>query len=63
MKAEKVSAILMEDYYNKAIAEEVAAKTGAKLLSMPSNVGARPEIKTYFDLVDAVLRNFGTVVR
>jgi zinc/manganese transport system substrate-binding protein len=63
MKAEKASAILMEDYYNKAIAEEVAAKTGAKLLSMPSNVGARPEIKTYFDLVDAVLRNLGTVVR
>ena len=57
MKAEKVSALLMEDYYNRGIAEEVASQTGAKLIPMPSDVGARPEIKTYFDLVEAVLRN------
>ena len=63
MKAEKVSALLMEDYYNRGIAEEVAAQTGAKLIPMPSDIGARPEIKTYFDLVDAVLRNLNSVIR
>jgi zinc/manganese transport system substrate-binding protein len=63
MKAEKVSALLMEDYYNKAIAQEVAEQTSAKLVPMPSDVGARPEIKTYFDLVDAVLRNLDGVIR
>lgn len=63
MKAEKVSALLMEDYYNKGIAQEVAAQAGAKLVPMPSDVGARPEIKTYFDLVDAVLRNLDGVAR
>ena len=63
MKADKVSALLMEDYYNRGIAEEVAAQTGAKLIPMPSDVGARPEIKTYFDLVDAVLRNLNSVIR
>src|SRR5215813_2025875 len=57
MKAEKVSALLMEDYYNKGIAQEVASQTAAKLVPMPSDVGAKPEIKTYFDLVDAVFRN------
>jgi zinc/manganese transport system substrate-binding protein len=63
MKAEKVSALIMEDYYNKGIAQEVASQTGAKLVPMPSDVGARPEIKTYFDLVDAVLRNLDSVPR
>jgi len=63
MKADKVSALLMEDYYNRGIAEEVAAQTGAKLIPMPSDVGARPEIKTYFDLVDAMLRNLDSVPR
>jgi len=63
MKAEKVSALLMEDYYNKGIAQEVASQTGAKLVPMPSDVGARPEIKTYFDLVDAMLRNLDSVPR
>ena len=63
MKTEKVSALLMEDYYNRAIAQEVAEQTGAKLVPMPSDVGARPEIKTYFDLVDAVFRNLDGVGR
>jgi zinc/manganese transport system substrate-binding protein len=63
MKAEKVSALLMEDYYNKGIAQEVASQTGAKLVPMPSDIGARPEIKTYFHLVDAVLRNLDGVLR
>ncbi len=63
MKSEKVSALLMEDYFNKGIAQEVASQAGAKLVPMPSDVGARPEIKTYFDLVDAVLRNLDGVIR
>jgi zinc/manganese transport system substrate-binding protein len=48
-------AILVEDFYNRAIAEEVAERTRAKMLLMPSDVGAKPSIKSYFDLVDAVL--------
>jgi zinc/manganese transport system substrate-binding protein len=63
MKAEKVSALLMEDFYNKGIAQEVASQTGAKLVPMPSDVGARPEIKTYFDLVGAVLKNLDVAIR
>lgn len=62
MKAERVSAVLMEDFYNRSIAEEVASQTGAKLIPMPSDVGARPEIKTYFDLVDTLFRNLSRAV-
>jgi zinc/manganese transport system substrate-binding protein len=56
MRTQSVKAILVEDFYNRAIAEDVGEKTGAKVLSMPSDVGAKPEIKNYFDLVDADLR-------
>ena len=55
MRAQGAKAVMVEDFYNRSIAEEVGEKSGAKVLSMPSDVGARPEIKTYFDLVDAVL--------
>ena len=55
MRAQGVKSILVEDFYNRSIAETVAEKTEGKVLSMPSDVGARPEIKSYFDLVDAVL--------
>jgi ABC-type Zn uptake system ZnuABC Zn-binding protein ZnuA len=62
MKAEKVTALLMEHYYNKGIAQEVSFGTGAKLLVMPSDVGARPEIRSYFGLVDAVLATLKSAV-
>ena len=55
MKSQGVKTIVVEEFYNRSVAETVAEKAEAKVLSMPSDVGARPEIKTYFDLVDAVL--------
>ena len=55
MRAQGVKSILVEDFYNRSVAETVAEKAEAKVLSMPSDVGARPEVKSYFDLVDAVL--------
>jgi len=37
------------------MAKFVADNGKARLVSVPSNVGATPAIKTYFDLVDAVI--------
>jgi len=56
MKAESVRALLIESFYNRGIAGQVADSAGAKLLVLPSDVGATPEIRSYADLVDAVLR-------
>lgn len=56
MRAQGVRVILVEDFYNRSIAESVASKTAAKVVSSPSDVGATPAIKTYFDLVDAFLK-------
>lgn len=59
MKSQGVKTILVEDFFNRSVAETVADKANAKVLSMPSDVGARPEVKSYFDLVDAVLAQLG----
>jgi ABC-type Zn uptake system ZnuABC Zn-binding protein ZnuA len=50
-----VKLIILESFYNRAIADDVATKTSAVVVSAPSDVGARPEIKTYYELVDALL--------
>ncbi len=60
MKGEGAKLLLMEDFYNKNTAQLVAEKAGAKLLDLPTDVGARPQIKTWFDLVDTVLTRLGT---
>jgi hypothetical protein len=38
-----------------SLAKFVADNAGARLVSAPSDVGATPTIKSYFDLVDALL--------
>src|SRR5438045_3139369 len=62
MKAENAKLLLMEDFYNKGVAELVAQKAGAKLLDLPTDVGATPAIKNWFDLVDAVLKQLAAAV-
>lgn len=59
MRAQGVKTIIVESFYNRSVAETVAEKAEAKVLAMPSDVGARPEVKSYFDLVDAVLAQLG----
>ena len=55
MKAESVRVLLIESFYNRGIAGQVADSAGAKLVVLPSDVGATPQIRSYLDLVDAVL--------
>jgi zinc/manganese transport system substrate-binding protein len=57
MREQKVPLILVEDFYNRSIADEVGEKSNARVVSAPSDVGAKPSIKTYFDLVDALLKS------
>jgi zinc/manganese transport system substrate-binding protein len=56
MRAEGARLVVHEDFYPSTLAKFVAEKGGAREVSCPSDVGATPAIKTYFDLVDAVIR-------
>lgn len=60
MRREGVKMILMESFYPRNTVDLVAQKAGAKALVMPSDVGATPEIRDYFSLVDAVVQKLVT---
>jgi zinc/manganese transport system substrate-binding protein len=55
MKKTGVKLVIVESFYPNTMAKFVADNGKARLVAAPSNVGAAPAIKTYFDLVDAVL--------
>ena len=70
MKGDGAKLLLMEDFYNKSVASLVAEKAGAKLLVLPTDVGAiasegsarqRP-IQDWFELVEAVLKELSAAV-
>jgi ABC-type Zn uptake system ZnuABC Zn-binding protein ZnuA len=56
MKRAGAKMLLMEDFYNKRTAQLVAEKAGARLVVLPTDVGARPDVKDWFTLIDAVVR-------
>jgi zinc/manganese transport system substrate-binding protein len=56
MRAQKVKMVIMESFYSRSTAQQVAQLAGAKLAVLPSDVGARDDIRDYFQLVDAVVR-------
>jgi zinc/manganese transport system substrate-binding protein len=55
MKKSGVKMVVVESFYPSAMARFVADNSHVRLVSAPSNVGATAAIKTYFDLVDAVV--------
>jgi len=55
MKKNGVRLVIVESFYPSTMAKFVAENGKARLVAAPSNVGATSAIKTYFDLVDAVL--------
>ena len=62
MKQEGAKLLLVEDFYNKSVASLVAEKASAKLLTLPTDVGATPRIKDWFSLVETVLKELSSGV-
>jgi zinc/manganese transport system substrate-binding protein len=60
MRRENVKVILMESFYPRNTVDLVAQKADARTLVMPSDVGATPNIKDYFDLVEAVVQKLSS---
>lgn len=50
-----VSVILMESFYDKRSAEQIAAHSKAKVVAVPSMVAGDERVKTYFDLLDVIV--------
>ena len=58
MRKSDVKLVIVESFYPSSLARFVAENGHARLASAPSDVGAAPAVKTYFDLVDAVIAAF-----
>jgi len=52
MKAQHIQVLWSTNYYDRRQVEEVAARTGAKAVIVPGNVGGAPGVNSYFDLID-----------
>lgn len=52
MKSQGVKVVLVQPYQNRRTAETVARQTGAKVLDMPEQPGARSNTPTYISMMD-----------
>jgi ABC-type Zn uptake system ZnuABC Zn-binding protein ZnuA len=52
MKSQGAHVILVQPYQNRKTAETVARQTGATVLDMPEQPGARPNTATYIDMMN-----------
>lgn len=55
IQTEKIPLIITENYYDPKPSRELAEKTGAKVLILPTSVGGEPGIRTYEDLFEALI--------
>jgi zinc/manganese transport system substrate-binding protein len=55
LRREGAKLLLMENFYNKTTAQLVADKSGARLLVLPTDVGATPEAKDWFSLLEIIV--------
>jgi zinc/manganese transport system substrate-binding protein len=62
MKANSSRVILVQPYQNRRTAETVARQTGAVVLEMPQQPGARPDTKTYFTMMDHIVNSLATAL-
>jgi zinc/manganese transport system substrate-binding protein len=56
VRAEGDKAILVENYYDTKSAEAVSSHTGAKVVSIPGDVGGVPQADTYEHYIDVLVR-------
>jgi zinc/manganese transport system substrate-binding protein len=63
MKQQGAKIVMVESFYSKNTSQTVADKAGAKLVVLPSDVGASSGIKDYFSLIDAVLADLNAGVK
>lgn len=63
MKAANARVILVQPYQNRRTAETVARQTGAVVLDVPQQPGARSNTVTYFDMMDNIVRTLAGAFR
>jgi len=55
IKAEKIPLILVDNFYDPALPNNISRETGARVAILPNQVEGEPAIKTYFALMDHLI--------
>jgi len=54
--------ILVQPYQNRKTAETVARQTGAMVLDIPQQPGARQDTTTYFEMMDYLVKTLAAAL-
>lgn len=63
MKSQNVKVVLLQPYQNRRTAETVARRTGATVLEMPQQPGARAGTASYFGMMDYLVNTLAGALR
>jgi zinc/manganese transport system substrate-binding protein len=55
IKAEKIPLIMVDNFYDPSLPNNISRQTGAAVVLLPDQVEGEPSIKTYFDLIDHLI--------
>jgi zinc/manganese transport system substrate-binding protein len=56
IKREQISVLIMEPYYERRSSRYLNEQTSIQIAVLPQSVGAQPEIKSYIDLFDGIVK-------
>jgi zinc/manganese transport system substrate-binding protein len=57
IKADKIPLILVDNFYDPALPNNISRETGAKVAILPNQVEGEPAVKTYFALIDYLIKD------
>lgn len=60
IQTEKIGVLIMAAYYERRSARFLADRTGIRVVPLPQAVAAEPEIRTYEDLFDTIVRRLAS---
>jgi len=61
--SQKIPLIMVDNFYDPALPNSIARQTGAVVVLLPNQVEGDPEIKTYFDLMDHIIRKLTAALK
>jgi zinc/manganese transport system substrate-binding protein len=63
IQGEKIPLILVDNFYDPSLPNRIAEQTGAKVVLLPDQVAGEPAIKTYFDLIDHIIKEMTSALK
>jgi ABC-type Zn uptake system ZnuABC Zn-binding protein ZnuA len=63
VRSQKIPLIMVDNFYDPALPNNIARQTGANVVILPNQVEGDPGIKTYFDLIDHLIRELAAALK